>query len=148
MLRKQNISKNNLTARKLGFDKIKGGLTYVSHFFLLYLSQYFFFFFLSTFQQETHRNLQTSGYSKDYCICVFACVGLCVSTRVGTLKPTPVMCILPSQREIIERSNLTFHASYSQAGTTCFLAQNHILHSSPSLFQCSTGSDHIEVHAS
>ena len=43
MLRKQNISKNNLTARKLGFDKIKGGLPYVSHFFLLYLSQYFFF---------------------------------------------------------------------------------------------------------
>ena len=96
MLRKQNISKNNLTARKLGFDKIKGGLPYnVSHFFLLYLSQYFFFF-LSTFQQETHTNLQTSRDRKYYCMCVFAYVGLCVSTRVGILKPTPVMCILPS----------------------------------------------------
>ena len=42
MLRKRNTSKNNLTARKWGFDRIKGGLPYnVSHFFL-YLSLYFF----------------------------------------------------------------------------------------------------------
>lgn len=40
------------------------------------------------------------------------CVCLRVSTHVCTLKPTPVMGILPFQREIIERSNLSFHTSY------------------------------------
>ena len=78
MLRKHNTSKNNLTAKKWGFERIKGGLPYnVSHFFL-YLSLYFFF--LSTFQQETHTNLHTSGDRKDYCKCAFVCVFTCIYT--------------------------------------------------------------------
>lgn len=74
MLRKQNASKNNFTARKWGFDRIKGGLPYnVSHFFLLYLSLYFFFPLVRFNRKHTRTWSQVEIERTTACVCLCVC---------------------------------------------------------------------------
>lgn len=144
MLRKQNTSKNNLTARKWGFDRIKGGLPYnVSHFFL-YLSLYFFSQYISigNTHELAHKCRQKGLLHVCICVCVFMCIYTCMHPEAHSCDGH--FAILEGD---YRKEQFVFSCLLLKAGTTCFLTQNHILHSFLSLFQCSTGSDHIEVQA-
>lgn len=77
--------------------------------------------------QEKIRHYQTFKFMQIKNVCVCVCMCVCTRTHVRTLKPTPMTGI----SAFLEGGDLSFHASYLQAGTTHLPAQNHILHSYP-----------------